>query len=387
MSRYGDGGKLKKPQLIEKLSKTILEQLPVAPAASAGSAVESMISNYMSQVRAELRRQHPETRESWLKAEMDSMNHKTSHLGKPSVKDCCKYLNLGVRDDKEILVKNLVENLMSEIGHVVEAASASSGVAPAVVKRYVQILRVSLTQQEPHERSSWLQSQFKPLLHRRSKDGMPSVVDIAQFLKLLIAKPEGGWLPMPDLILNIIEKLIGDLPDSSSAAASAPVIGFVVALSIFWTFVVYIGMTYYMINVFCLSFCDLLLRPLVAVCMWMCVKGDGDDGSSEVSDYVEQLRLGLIQQAADQRISWLESQLKELLHKKSKNGKPSVVDVCRFLRLRIGDGKGGLDNKLMKANIIDKLIGDLPDSSAAASAPVMGFVVALFFVELLQFVY
>ena len=232
LSRYGDGGKLKKPQLIEKLSKTILEQLLVAPAASAGSAVESMISNYMSQVRAELRRQHPETRESWLKAEMDSMNHKTSHLGKPSVKDCCKYLNLGVRDDKEILVKNLVENLMSEIGHVVEAASASSGVAPAVVKRYVQILRVSLTQQEPHERSSWLQSQFKLLSHRRSKDGKPSVVDIAQFLKLSIAKPEGGWLRMSDLILNIIEKLIGDLPDSS-AAASAPAMGFVVALSFF----------------------------------------------------------------------------------------------------------------------------------------------------------
>ena len=35
LSRYGDGGKQKKPQLIEKLSKTILEQL-------------SMISNYMS---------------------------------------------------------------------------------------------------------------------------------------------------------------------------------------------------------------------------------------------------------------------------------------------------------------------------------------------------
>ena len=63
------------------------------------------------------------------------------------------------------------------------------------------------------------------------------------------------------------------------------------------------------------------------------------------------------------------------------------MDVSRFLTLRIGDGKGGLDNKLMKANIIDKLIGDLPDSSAAASAPAMGFVVALFFVELLQFVY
>ena len=133
LSRYGDGGKLKKPQLIEKLSKTILEQLPVAPAASAGSAVESMISNYMSQVRAELRRQAPETRKAWLKAEMDSMNHKTSHLGKPSVKDCCKYLNLGVSDTKPVLVRNLVEKLMSEIGHVTESASASygsSGVAP-----------------------------------------------------------------------------------------------------------------------------------------------------------------------------------------------------------------------------------------------------------------
>ena len=222
LSRYGDGGKLKKTQLIEKLSKTILEQL-------------REISNYISQVRAELRRQHPETRESWLEGEMDSMNHKTSHLGKPSVRDCCKYLNLGVRDDKEILVQNLVEKLMSEIGHVTESASASSGVDPAVVKRYVQILRVSLTQQEPHERSSWLQSQFKPLLHRRSKDGMPSVVDIAQFLKLPIAKREGGGIRNSDLKVNIIEKLIGDLPDSS-AAASAPVIGFVVALSIVLNF-------------------------------------------------------------------------------------------------------------------------------------------------------
>ena len=39
----------------------------------------------------------------------------------------------------------------------------------------------------------------------------------------------------------------------------------------------------------------------------MRIKGDDGDGSSEVSDYVEQLRLGLIQQAAGQRISWLES--------------------------------------------------------------------------------
>ena len=110
----------------------------------------------------------------------------------------------------------------------------------------------------------------------------------------------------------------------------------------------------------------------------MCTKGDGGDGSSAVGDYVAQLRTDLIQQAADERISWLESQLKELLHKTSKNGKPSVVDVCRFLTLPIGAASGGLGNQVMKANIIDKLIGDLPDSSAAASAPAMSFVVALF---------
>ena len=51
------------------------------------------------------------------------MNHKTSHLGKPSVRDCCKYLNLGVSDTKSVLVRNLVEKLMSEIGHVTESAS------------------------------------------------------------------------------------------------------------------------------------------------------------------------------------------------------------------------------------------------------------------------
>ena len=55
-------------------------------------------------------------------------------------------------------------------------------------------------------------------------------MDIARFLELPIAKREGG-IRNSDLKLNIIEKLIGDLPDSS-AAASAPVIGFVVALSI-----------------------------------------------------------------------------------------------------------------------------------------------------------
>ena len=57
-----------------------------------------------------------------LRYEYPLVEHKTSHLGKPSVKDCCKYLNLGVSDKKDILVKNLVEKLMSEIGHVTESA-------------------------------------------------------------------------------------------------------------------------------------------------------------------------------------------------------------------------------------------------------------------------
>ena len=125
-----------KMNLVEKFMSEIGHEVD---SASASASSSGLCSKYMSQVRAELRRQHPETRESWLEGEMDSMNHMTSHLSKPSVRDCCKYLNLGVRDDKEISVKNLVEKLMSEIGHVTESASASSD---SVVKRYVQILRV-----------------------------------------------------------------------------------------------------------------------------------------------------------------------------------------------------------------------------------------------------
>ena len=109
----------------------------------------------------------------------------------------------------------------------------------------------------------------------------------------------------------------------------------------------------------------------------MCVKGDGD-GSISVSDYVEQLRTDLIQQAVHERSSWLESQFKELLKNKCKNGKPSVVDVCLFLTLPIGDTGGLLSSEILKSDIMDKLIGDLPDSSAAASSPAMGSVVAFF---------
>ena len=135
------------------------------------------------------------------------------------------------------------------------------------VSDYVEQLRADLIQQAVHERSSWLQSQFKPLLHRSSKDGKPAVVDIARFLKPSVAKREGGWLDMPDVKLNIIEKLLGDLPDSS-AAASAPAMGFVVALS----------------DPFFLNFCSLywnvllydicvLCRFVICCCglLWLCL--------------------------------------------------------------------------------------------------------------------
>ena len=78
------------------------------------------------------------------------------------------------------------------------------------------------------------------------------------------------------------------------------------------------------------------------VCVWMWEKGDGGDGDgpiAAVSDYVELLRLGLIQQAADERISWLESQFQGLVHKKSKDGKPSVVGIAQFLKLPIGGSR------------------------------------------------
>ena len=57
-------------------------------------------------------------------------------------------------------------------------------------------------------------------------------MDIAQFLQLPSHTPGGKSLNKVDIISNIMDKLIGDLPDSS-AAASAPVICLVVALSMF----------------------------------------------------------------------------------------------------------------------------------------------------------
>ena len=76
----------------------------------------------------------------------------------------------------------------------------------------------------------------------------------------------------------------------------------------------------------------------------MCIKGDDGDGSTSVSDYVEQLRADLIQQAVDERSSWLQSQFKPLLHRSSKDGKPAVVDIARFLELPIAKREGGIRN-------------------------------------------
>ena len=110
----------------------------------------------------------------------------------------------------------------------------------------------------------------------------------------------------------------------------------------------------------------------------MCVKGDGD-GSTSVSDYVEQLRADLIQQAVHERSRWLYVVLNTLNVKSTKNGKPSLRDIAGFLQLPIANDDGWLVGPNLKSNIVDRLIGNLPDSSAAASAPAMGFVVALSF--------
>ena len=75
------------------------------------------------------------------------MKLKRPDLDKPSALDACKYWNLAVANSSgqlglETLVLNLFEKLMSEILHVTESASASSGssgVAPAVVNRHVQV--------------------------------------------------------------------------------------------------------------------------------------------------------------------------------------------------------------------------------------------------------
>ena len=95
---------------------------------------------------------------------------------------------------------------------------------------------------------------------------------------------------------------------------------------------------------------------------------------------MEQLRTKLMQHAAPERVSTLRSELNALSQRTSKDGKPSLVDICRFLTLQVGSASGGgLRKEDMISIIVDKLIEQLPDTSAASSAPAMGFLVAFMF--------
>ena len=243
MSAHGKRGKLAKPALVDKVLNKLLEQLPAASASttSASSSGASMISTYLRTVRAELRQQHPEGREAWLKAEIDSMRLKQGIHDKPSLVDFCKYLNLTVAKTtggplgKPELLTKAVEKLMSEARHVVgsAASSSSSGADAAVVKRFVQVLRVALTQQNPEERRSNLERDLDALSQRTSKDGKPSLVDICLFLTLPVRDASGERLRKDPMISNIVDKLIEQLPDTS-AASSTPAMGFMVAFMFFF---------------------------------------------------------------------------------------------------------------------------------------------------------
>ena len=150
----------------------VFSLLAMASSASVPSAGSSIISKYISKVRADLRRQRPETRESWLRAEMNSMNYKTSHQGKPSVRNICRYLNLEVSHKqiwlkREILVQDLVETLISEIRHEVDSASASAG-SSGVCSKYRSQVRAELRRQHPETRESWLRAEMDSMHYKIS---------------------------------------------------------------------------------------------------------------------------------------------------------------------------------------------------------------------------
>ena len=95
---------------------------------------------------------------------------------------------------------------------------------------------------------------------------------------------------------------------------------------------------------------------------------------------MEQLRTKLMQHAAPERVSTLQSELNALSQRASKDGKPSLVDICLFLTLQVRDASGERPRKEpMISNIVDKLIEQLPDTSAESSTPAMGLVVAFRF--------
>ena len=101
-----------------------------------------------------------------------------------------------------------------------------------MVKRFVQVLRVALTQQNPEERRSNLERDLDALSQRTSTDGKPSLVDICLFLTLQVRDASGERLRKDPMISNIVDKLIEQLPDTS-AAASTPAMGLVVAFRFF----------------------------------------------------------------------------------------------------------------------------------------------------------
>ena len=116
----------------------------------------------------------------------------------------------------------------------------------------------------------------------------------------------------------------------------------------------------------------------IKVCNQKGQKGSTGRLGISASSYVEQLRTDLRQQAPPDRGRTFQFELQALLLKASKNGKLSLVDICPVLTLQVGHASGGwICKDDIASNIVDKLIGELPDTSAAASAPAVGFVFAL----------
>ena len=117
----------------------------------------------------------------------------------------------------------------------------------------------------------------------------------------------------------------------------------------------------------------------------MCIKGDGDDAVS-VSDYVSQLHTDLRQQPAHERrqVDWrsagqqcvgigsgyrLPGCIIHVLNSCSLYWNDLLYDICVLCVV--------LRFVAVASCVCVCVTGDLPNSSASASAPAIGFVVAL----------
>lgn len=91
-------GSCQKDDLVQNLMNKLLEQLQTASssaaASSASSSGTSVTSEYLKRIRAELRRQHPEGREAWLRVELDSLLVRSGKNDKPSSGAVCGALTL-----------------------------------------------------------------------------------------------------------------------------------------------------------------------------------------------------------------------------------------------------------------------------------------------------